>query len=849
MEGVYSSSLPQTCITHQKALECFNAPATVVEIKNTPIRFTYDAKKYPKVAAFEKSGTLYVAFCTEFRIDLNVIKKTIKDLFIKGILSSSYNEEFTVFEGRLFEPHTDKTSFSIDEDMPAMYGVFREMIRTVVEQLQLSCIPDHIKAEALSEILLGLVKCAPGLITSIEFARAKLIAALSDCKQQLAEYKVLHLRNLATEYAPTLYRSLKSRQVYQADEEHEFHYGTLLCNSVAEDYGLPILADRHLQYINITDGEADNFKQFIAAENLPIEFWRQFISSKLRAFYEILSSFGVELEKRGYCLTLDEFPSGLMSRLEIEFFVPLATCFPKVPALTLLDLNAIEDDYENYDFSNAGHIFTCWLTKHYLDIEAQAAEIAKTQTGTINTLAGVHFWVESINANDKTVAITLKDIVSIDLTAIPLSMALCLLKQSLEQTKELQVIAGFLTIPEFLNQLETLGAGCKRLVQNFTSNKMSQRPELIWLLLDGLMKYFNEHGPKADLFDLFPHPEVMESLICNYHVDNFDLINLIDMRYLLALSHKSIFKLCGNQPILENFISRHIQGALDDENMKHLYKLITYGANVNKLNKDRKTALMLALEHGHKELFDLLIQRKEIKFDLKDENGMDAFLYLCRYGTMEQLNILAKMKKMDLKIKNSIGQNCLHLASLNYANPDLLLCLLNHCKKIDINVSDNEGKTMLMNICRRPAPKVLPSLLFYSALDVNKADTVGRPALYYAVGNIQLHNIKTLLKMAHIKLNVKTKDGTTLLHKAIASGQPKILELLLNDPRTDVNLPHGETGKTPLSFAIQKASVDMVELLMSHYNIKTDIKDKEGLTSIDHAEKLNVPQITALLSE
>lgn len=95
-------------------------------------------------------------------------------------------------------------------------------------------------------------------------------------------------------------------------------------------------------------------------------------------------------------------------------------------------------------------------------------------------------------------------------------------------------------------------------------------------------------------------------------------------------------------------------------------------------------------------------------------------------------------------------------------------------------------------------------------------------------------------------LNFERKDETPLI-LAIRDKKTGIAKLLL-EAGADPNLPESMHGGTPLRWAVQMSNVEIVEILINHYNVDVNFRPKNGVTALHAAADFNRDErITVML--
>lgn len=113
--------------------------------------------------------------------------------------------------------------------------------------------------------------------------------------------------------------------------------------------------------------------------------------------------------------------------------------------------------------------------------------------------------------------------------------------------------------------------------------------------------------------------------------------------------------------------------------------------------------------------------------------------------------------------------------------------------------------------------------------DINVRDENGKNALYYAIENQSMRNIKKLIKH-EISLMVTTQKHA--LFHSVELDNLEAMVYILNDA-TDIDITN-EVGQTLLMKALQKESMMMVRYLLNH-GANLDVIDDKHNMAIDYA--------------
>ena len=193
------------------------------------------------------------------------------------------------------------------------------------------------------------------------------------------------------------------------------------------------------------------------------------------------------------------------------------------------------------------------------------------------------------------------------------------------------------------------------------------------------------------------------------------------------------------------------------------------GADVNAVDEEGKTALMIAAENGHAGAVQTLLE-KRAHLHLKDKRGKTALMFAVEKGNTE----IITMFKDKIESYNSEL-----LIAAEKGEFYKVLSLLR--PGIDINVRDEEGKTPLHKAAEGGHYDVA-DLLIEKRADVNAKDAGGATPLSSAV-TYENKKIVELLIIRQTDLNVKDKNGNTALMIAEEKGNTEIITMF-KDPES-----------------------------------------------------------------
>jgi ankyrin repeat protein len=225
--------------------------------------------------------------------------------------------------------------------------------------------------------------------------------------------------------------------------------------------------------------------------------------------------------------------------------------------------------------------------------------------------------------------------------------------------------------------------------------------------------------------------------------------------------------LAAEAPTEENLFAASREG-----NARRVQDFINAKVNVNAVNKNGYTPLMLASEAGKVEVVSSLINAKA-NVNAKDADGNTSLMLASNGGYGEIVRILLAANA-EVDAKNKYGYTALMGSSFH-------------------------GKT---EIARQ---------LINAKADVNSMNADGTP-LMFASQNGHVDTVKLLLE-SKADINAKIASGNTALINAAAEGKVEVVRFLI-ESKADLNIKDID-GNSAMKFAEQRGHADVAELLKS----------------------------------
>ena len=277
--------------------------------------------------------------------------------------------------------------------------------------------------------------------------------------------------------------------------------------------------------------------------------------------------------------------------------------------------------------------------------------------------------------------------------------------------------------------------------------------------------------------------------------------------------------------------------------------LISRGADVNATDKQEKTVLMRAVEHGaQKEVVKSLIDNGA-DVDAADKSGRTVLMYAARNRASKEVLELLIENGASVNAVNAHGTTVLDYAIANEASKEVVEFLIK--KGADVKLMDKKGEITLILAIRgcTPISKDVLELLINNGVDVNLVDEDGTTVLMHAAASRVSKEVIELLIANGADVNAKNKRGVTALMLAAAHRVHKTVPELLIANGADVNATN-KKGKTALMFAAgEQASNEIIECLIEN-GADVNAVDENGETALMYAAaKESIREVKLLIEK
>uniref|UniRef100_A0A1X7UJX3 Uncharacterized protein n=1 Tax=Amphimedon queenslandica TaxID=400682 RepID=A0A1X7UJX3_AMPQE len=271
-----------------------------------------------------------------------------------------------------------------------------------------------------------------------------------------------------------------------------------------------------------------------------------------------------------------------------------------------------------------------------------------------------------------------------------------------------------------------------------------------------------------------------------------------------------------------------------------VHKLLSAGANVDIQDNEGWTALMRAIEHSHNSIIHMLLEANANPH-LKKSDRSNAVLIASYYGNYEIVELLIS-KGVDYKCQREDGWNAFAFACQK-GHTQIVELLLK--KKVDPNIQMSGGLNAFMLACQNGHTRIVELLLKEKVNpNVQTKDQVNAFMLACESGNVPI--VELLLK-EQVNPNVQDKNGVNAFMFACQNGHTQIVELLLKE-QVYLNIRRND-GVNAFMLACRNGHTQIVELLLKE-KVNPNVQTKDRVNAFMLAcQSGSFPIVELLLKE
>lgn len=301
--------------------------------------------------------------------------------------------------------------------------------------------------------------------------------------------------------------------------------------------------------------------------------------------------------------------------------------------------------------------------------------------------------------------------------------------------------------------------------------------------------------------------------------------------------------------IQDNYGNTPLHYAADRGYVEGTELLVEKNQGINITNKDKNTALHLALYNKDVRISECILDEKREGIDVSSSNrkGWTPLLLAALLNSTSVTRSILK-REANIKYTDSEGNSALHYAACNSHTGDNL-----KTTKCDLLSPDNDPLNSNSNDYSEDTAVKNVNELIAVGIDVNIRNKNGNTPLFFAVEDIKPEVVKQLLRQG-ANIEAEDKYGYTALHYAVKIRSLRMLKTLLphqvdSDGIESDEEIDGEKARVLLSSAVDKkgntllhhavklgCSREMLNFLVKN-GIDINAKNKNGVAPIHIAAK------------
>eukprot|EP01083_Nonionella_stella_P265562 899463_1 len=273
----------------------------------------------------------------------------------------------------------------------------------------------------------------------------------------------------------------------------------------------------------------------------------------------------------------------------------------------------------------------------------------------------------------------------------------------------------------------------------------------------------------------------------------------------LAITRHLITKIKIDVNFTNNFRQNALHLACIGGHCRIVRYLLAETEIVDSLDSDGNNALNLVARFGHTETVRLLLSLLKIDVNVKDKHGRSALNSAAKNGNCEVVTVLLQSPNIDVNSQDSDGFTPLNSAvhCVSYASTtrhvDTVRILLSE-ENVDVNQPCNIMRKSPLHNAR--TGEVIELLLAHPKINVNMTDSDGKTRLNREARLGREYYIEMLLEHPQIDVNLPDSAGNTPLinscHREYRySVSCKLSNTLLRDTRVNLHAMNN-AGKTAL---------------------------------------------------
>ena len=241
--------------------------------------------------------------------------------------------------------------------------------------------------------------------------------------------------------------------------------------------------------------------------------------------------------------------------------------------------------------------------------------------------------------------------------------------------------------------------------------------------------------------------------------------------------------------------------------------LLVSGADGNRANKQGQTALSLALMHVHSDIVESLLDCGALigRYEKGEDIALNLIVEKSKYNPKKYENIAIFLIERGASVNNTKGDMPPLMRAVRDNNYHMAQILINHGAAINVFMDG----TSPLRLAFKQNDQEMFNLLIVNGADINGVDMCGETILHAAIRDNNLGITEKLFKLGATP-NTVNNAGWTPLAEAAVRGYEKMTQLILEHEGWKMAY-HPVDGKLPQDLAREQGHMNIFGMIAGYY--------------------------------